>query len=271
MNPILLWVGPFPITSFGLASAMGTLLSYLILTRRARREGMDPEVIVDIYLVMLVLGFLGCRLMYLVSYPEAWANDPWAIFKIWSGGLTFYGGFLGASLGGLAYCWRYRLPLRELFDLFVPMMALGHMFGRIGCFGNGCCFGTPVEYGYGWVFLTDPHRLPRHATQLYEAFGLGVLALVLNRMWIRGQRGGRVGVGYIGGYAVLRFGLEFFRGDTLEESYLFGLTLGQSTAILLVGVAFVLSRSVAPLPRPRLGEMVPEDCRLEPGEDGAPG
>lgn len=274
MSPILFWLGPIPITSFGFAAAMGTLLTFLAMSARAKQEEMDPEVVVDIYLVFLITGFLGARIMFVITYPETVAGDPWAFLKIWSGGLTFYGGLIGAVLGNFLYLRWKGLPALDVYDLVFPFVAIGHAFGRVGCFGNGCCYGVPVETGWGWVFhpLVDPQQLPRHATQLYEAFGLMVIALILNRVWLRGFRGGRVTALYLVLYAFLRFLLEFFRGDTLSESYLFGTTLAQTTAMVLTALAAVIWSQRWPLPRPPLGEWAPieyEDDEEDQEPDGS--
>lgn len=243
MNPILFRIGPIPITSFGLSSSLGTLLAFLCIDRRARDEGVDPEVIVDLFLVMLLSGFAGARLMYVVTYPAHFVENPLLILELWTGGLTFYGGLIGGSVGVFSYLKYWKLPVLSYFDLWMPFMALAHAFGRNGCFWNGCCYGVPTGSDWGWLFPTATGEPAlRHATQLYEAGGLFLLAIVLNRMWVAKVRGGRVLAAYLGLYACMRFVLEFFRGDTLSESFLFGTTLAQTTALGMVAAVAVAWR-----------------------------
>lgn len=166
------------------------------------------------------------------------------------GGLVFYGGFIAAALTGVFYARWKKLPLVNLADTLAPSIALGHFFGRIGCFLNGCCHGAPCALPWAVRFPAE-HATggqPVHPTQLYEAF-LN-LALFAGLAWLHRRKRfhGQVFGVYLTGYAVLRAAVEFFRGDYGAQR--FGpFTPGQavSVGILIVGLVFLrLTRRAAP-------------------------
>lgn len=232
MYPVFAKVGSFVITSYGLMACLGFLISFVWISIRARSQGWDTEIILDMYLLCTVAAVVGARTMYVLTYPESFLQDPSLILQVWRGGLTYYGSAIGVFLTAFLYCRRFGYPVGETLDIYVPFLALAHALGRIGCFLNGCCYGLVTQASVGVVFPHIEDGLPRHPTQLYEA-GLEFLNfLILNALWKRGIRGGRVTLAWFSIYAFERFALEFWRGDTVTESYLFGLSLAQSVALV---------------------------------------
>lgn len=171
-----------------------------------------------------------------------------AALRFWEGGLVFYGGALGAGLVVAWFCRREGWSFWRLGDLAAPTLAIGHALGRLGCFAAGCCFGKACEAPWavsfpagsvahqeltavGVVPANAKHTTPLHPTQLYEAFGeviLFAVLLVLRRRWnrsaaasdqtARGSRApGALILVYAGGYALLRFCVEIFRGDSARR------------------------------------------------------
>ena len=214
-----------------------------------------------IFLAALPVGLAGARLLPIIQDAVAAGRLTWGIVS--SGGLVFYGGALAALAALYAGCRLARLspwPLLDAVCLFVP---LGHAFGRLGCFFGGCCFGAPTDAAYAVRFPAGSpaflqHRvqgllpdgavasLPVHPSQLYETAGnLVLFGLLLYLARRRTLPPGRLTALYLVGYALLRFALEFWRGDTIRGVY-YGLSASQYVALAVlatvVAVAFPARR-----------------------------
>lgn len=267
MYPIVLDLGSTAITSYGLAACIGFLLAFYLASARAEGEGWHPEIPIDCYLIGTILGIVLARLVYVGTYPESFLRDPLLVLQIWRGGITYYGSLVGAALGTLGYCLYHRLPVGEVTDLFSPFLALAHAIGRVGCFLNGCCYGVATELPWGVVFPQDRLHLHRHPTQIYESGLEFVNFLILDQLWRRGYRGGRVTLAWFCLYALQRFGLEFLRGDTLSESFLFGTSLGQTMALGFAVLALVLGLTRKPYPPEALERLQEDESEEEASEE----
>jgi len=218
MRPVLFQAGGFSLHTFGVLVALGFISGIWIASRCARRSGIAAEAIQELVIPWILLGGLvGARILYVVSYwDQSFAGRPFAeVFQVWNGGLVFYGGLAGATLVAL---WRIRargLPLWTTADCLAPGIALGHVFGRLGCFFNGCCHGRPSDAAWAMRFPKGviPGDVPVHPAQLYEA-GLN-LALCGALAWLHGRRrfDGQVFSAYLVLYALIRVFTEWFRGD----------------------------------------------------------
>jgi len=241
MAPILLQLGPVTLYSYGVMMAVAFGASTWAAVSSARRlpagvRVLTPDMVVDGACAALFGGILGGRLFYVFLHLEEFRAEPLEAVAIWHGGLVWYGGFLGGLAGGWFYARGKRLPFLRVLDQMCPSIALGHAFGRLGCFLNGCCYGAPSD---AWCAVRFP-ALPEPVlpTQLFEAFGLvilfGVLRWGLSRGWLT-KPGLAFGI-YCVAYAALRFGLEFLRGD--QTRFWIGLTLQQliSFGVLAVGL-----------------------------------
>ena len=199
MYPKICSIGPFTIHSYGVLIAIGVFLSIFLMGRLARRLGFSPDgQIFDLVFIIVLSGFAGARIFYIIQEWGWYRNHPFEIIQIWKGGLVYYGGMVASFLGFFIYVRLKGLPFLKSADFMMPFIALTHAFGRVGCFLNGCCFGKD-----------------HHPTQLYEAaFNLG-LFLILIRTYARRQFDGQIVALYLIFYAVGRFVIEFFRGDQL--------------------------------------------------------
>lgn len=242
-----------PVHSYGLMIVLGFFLLIWFSSREARRRGL-PDFVYDLGLVMLLCGLLGGRIFYYVLYwDEQYRHESFLeFFKIWKGGLVFYGGALGGLLGGLVYLWRRRLPLADCLDVAALGAPIGMAFGRLGCFLNGCCFGCPSSPGYifGVVFPRDSAAwesqfaagllesrlspaLAVHPVQLYQAVhDILLFALLYGYLrWPAAVRGAGMPLLFLL-YGVGRFQLEFLRGDQVPT--VTGLTVGQNVSLVLI-------------------------------------
>ncbi len=199
-----------------------------------------------IFLASLPIGLAGARGLPIIQ--DALAAGRLTYGLIAAGGLVFYTGALAALGAMYAGCRLTRLSPWPLLDAVCLYLPLGHAFGRLGCFFGGCCFGAPTDSACGVRFPAGSpaflqHKsqgllpdgavasLPVHPSQLYETAGnLVLFALLLLLARRRPQSPGRLTALYLGGYAALRFTLEFWRGDAIRGVY-FGLSASQCIAL----------------------------------------
>ena len=258
MYPIVTIFGR-PIGTYALSSVAGILLAGWYACRAARRRGVDDNEIIVLLLVSAMGILLGSHVLYaltnlpaLLRYLSESANlslgDWFRGLLPYVGGAVFYGGLLGGLAAGALYLRIRRLPFAAYADIAAPAIPLFHAFGRIGCFLGGCCYGIPWEGGITYTRALSPEAngVARFPVQLLESALLFALFLLLAALFRRGALRAKLLALYLAVYAVLRFLLEFLRGDAIRGVY-FGLSTSQwiSLAILLaLGVA-ALSRACA--------------------------
>jgi phosphatidylglycerol:prolipoprotein diacylglycerol transferase len=160
------------------------------------------------------------------------------------GGLVFYGGLIGAALGGMLYARMKKLPLWKLGDVLAPSIALGYVFGRIGCLLNGCCYGKPSNLPWAIRFPADnpnhPPTIPVHPTQIYDALLNLILYAGLAWLYRRKKFDGQVFGTYLLGYACTRSFVELFRGDYTPIHVHGGLTPAHLISIGVFATGVVL-------------------------------
>ena len=246
MFPILFHIGSYALHTYGLMIAIGFLLAYQVAGMEFRRRGLlEPgpasasRLEVCVWYIMIG-ALLGARLAYTVL--NGWSDflaDPLSFFRIWEGGLVFYGGAIGGFVGLAVASRRWSIPLLMLTDAFAAPLLLGQAFGRIGCFAAGCCYGRATSLPWGVTF-TNPQSLAPlyekvHPTQLYESASVFLLFLAALAVSRRVRRSGSVTAFYCVAYGILRFTLEFWRGDD-RGAYHFHLSPSQWGSMLLVAV-----------------------------------
>jgi phosphatidylglycerol:prolipoprotein diacylglycerol transferase len=253
--------------SYGVAIAAGFLVAIFVATRTAARTGQDPDPVRDLCFWLLVSSLVGARLLFILTNVPDYVrlcrdqHDCWRAFKVWEGGLVFYGGFFGALATGWWFMRRHQMPFWRTSDLLVPSVALGHFFGRLGCFAAGCCWGREAHgaalgwaarFGEGSVALQDyvargalplsaQLTPPLHPVQLYEAGGDLVLFVALSLLGRRKRWDGQVLCAYLAGYALLRFTVELFRGDAVRKFVVGSLSTSQAIALGVLPLALVLA------------------------------
>lgn len=252
MHPIAFHLGSFTIHSYGVMIALAFLAGLWTATRRARRENISAEAIADITLWLMVGAILGARAVYVATYwKDEFAGQPFSeIFMIQHGGLVFYGGLIGAIIAGSIYIRWKKLPLWKTADVLAPSIALGSVFGRIGCWLNGCCYGRACSLPWAIHFPADHATggLPVHPTEIYDA--LLNLLLYFGLAWLFRHKkfDGQIFATYLIGYAICRSIVEYFRGDYTDLHYHLGLTPAQwiSVPIFVTGLALatILARRV---------------------------
>ncbi len=252
MRPTLFSIGPLDFHSYTVFMALAFLVGVLCSVRENyKRE--DPFPVTPIIGIWIFIGaILGSKAYWIIQY-DTWRH-LYRVF-LWDSGLVFFGGLLGGGLAGILYLrWR-RVPLAPAADIAMPYVALAHGIARIGCFLNGCCWGSPTDVPWAvcyprttWPFIKQAeagliakvaeHANPVHPTQLYATVGLLTIFFVLRIVYKRPHPTGLVALLYFLLYGVLRFVLEWFRGDSQRP--LMGLTVSQAIAALLVVGSLVL-------------------------------
>jgi phosphatidylglycerol---prolipoprotein diacylglyceryl transferase len=263
--PTIVSIGPLALRWYSLMYVVGYFVGYRLVLARIKR-GLATLTRADLENLIwyLVTGMLiGARIFYVFVYGRGeYSAHPLEALEIWRGGLSFHGAAIGMGIAAVLFARRYKIPFLELADLIVLCGTPGLFFGRIGNFINGELYGRPTNVPWAMIFPGDPQHLPRHPSQLYEAFAEGLLLaglLWLLDSFLRARRTNRPGViagAFLIGYAVMRFSLEFTRQPDAQLGFVAaGLSMGQllSLIMLAIGVAFVglalsrrPSRSVSP-------------------------
>ena len=248
--PTIVAFGPIAIRWYSLMYVVGYVLGYRLVLRRIETGRTTiSRIDLDDLIWYLVFGMLlGARLAYVFIYGRAeYAAHPLEALAIWRGGLSFHGAIAGMTVGIALFARRRKYSILEVTDLVALCGAPGLFFGRIGNFINGELYGRPTSVPWAMIFPTDPLHVPRHPSQLYEAFAEGVVLSALV-WWIDGlarARGySRPGLAtglFLVGYAIARFSLEFTRQPDAQLGLVVGpLSMGQLLSIIMLAVGLVL-------------------------------
>lgn len=246
MFPLLAKLGPVPIHTYGVMIALGFLGAAYLNRKLAIRSGLSGEAMVDFTFWGLLVGFLGARILFVLTRLSYFASDPVGIFRIWEGGFVFWGGPLIVIPWGAWYLKRHRLPFWKTADISVCGLVVGHILGRIGCVSVGCCYGRPTGGDWGLRFHTETvepalRGIALHPVQLYEAAALALLLVGLLRVFRKKAFDGQVFLTYLLVYPVIRSVVETFRGDLIRGFVVEGLvSTSQFISALTFAGALVL-------------------------------
>jgi phosphatidylglycerol---prolipoprotein diacylglyceryl transferase len=238
MYPVVFHLGPLTIYAYGVLVASGLILGMGLAVKEAKRQDLDPQVILDLGFYVALAGIIGSRVFYVLQDFSFYFSNPLEIFKLWQGGLVFHGGLLCALPVGWFFLKRKQLSFWPVFDLFAPSLAIGQAVGRIGCFFAGCCYGAPTSLPWAVTF-SDPRTLavpgiPLHPVQLYDALGLLLIFLVLTAVRRHTRLAGELSCLYLVLHGTVRFVVEFFRGDPRSMLWHDTISLPQTISLLLM-------------------------------------
>ena len=239
MHPTLIDLGFWRLPMYGTLLFAGIVVAIVLAARRAKLIGLPGERIADLAAWVVLWGLAGAKLLLAVTEPS-YVTSLDGLWSLLRAGGVFYGGLIGALVAIVVLLRRYGLPLLPTADVLAPSVALGHFFGRLGCFAAGCCYGHACDLPWAVTF-TDPLArevsgtplgVPLHPTQLYEAaFNLanwGFLAWLFRRRLPAGS----VLAAYFVTYGAGRFVIETFRGDP-DRGFVLGGALSTSQAIAI--------------------------------------
>ncbi len=229
--------------AYGTVIALALLAGTWLAGREAARKGIQPERVQDFVIWATLFGLLGARLYYLAfAAPAMFLQDPLGVLAIWRGGLAIHGALLAGAATAIWYVRRHRLSFWRLADTLAPSVILGQAIGRFACLLNGDAYGIPTTLPWAVTFTNPeamaPLGVPLHPTQVYE-MGLNLILFGLLWWWRRRIRfDGQLFLLYVGGYGIIRFVVENFRGDQLQ--YAGGISAAQTISVLVVITASVL-------------------------------
>lgn len=235
MKPVLDF-GVIQIPTFYLVISLSVTFILLLLNSELEQNPkINRKITFDLALLIMITGFIGGRMTHVVY--EEWnfyREFPLEIFKFWKGGFVFYGGLFLALASVSLYLKNKKQSFYQWADFLTPYVGLSYALGRIGCFFEGCCYGTHCELP--WAIAN------RHPTQLYMSLAEIVLLAVL-MYWRKKQKDsfktGLLFLAWVCGHALNRFAIEFFREDD-RGAMLANLSISQWLSLVLFMGAFVL-------------------------------
>lgn len=270
MYPVILELGPLKLHSYGLMIALGFLAVLYLIQRAAEKEGIPAKTVHEMCFWGLFWGIAGTRVLHIIMYPENYSwSDPIGWIALWQGGLVFQGALPAVFLYVYLGLKKRGIPFMKAPDLVFPYFPLGHAFGRVGCFLNGCCHGVRAD-GLPWAVsfprwprdLADPQVVgsppylahartypdfsmsqelwshPVHPAQLYSVAGLALISLTLialKKKWNPFE--GFTLPLYMMMYGAGRTGIEFVRGDGNPMNLGLGILTNQQVFSLLMAFA----------------------------------
>ncbi len=270
-EPVIIQFGPlvngapmYAVRWYAVLILTGIILASVLAAIQAERDGENPENVWDGVVVIVLMGIIGARIYHIFSEPVGgyagwhyYLQNPGKIIAIWEGGLGIFGGIIGGLLGGALFAWRRRLKFWQWMDYAAVGMPLAQAFGRFGNYMNRELYGPPTTVPWGLRIPAEYRIMPYtdmttyppdtlfHPTFLYESLGCLLVFLVL--FWLvthrkEALRHGDLSMGYLIGYGVVRFSVEFLRPDAWRFAANQPLAAAQWFALgaILVGVAGIL-------------------------------
>ncbi|MFH1074214.1 MAG: prolipoprotein diacylglyceryl transferase [Candidatus Firestonebacteria bacterium] len=236
MYPELFKIGSLTIYSYGVFVAIGFLAATYVAGLRAKKAGIPAERIVNVNIYSFLAGIIGARILYVLTELKYYMEFPGQILKIWEGGLVFYGGLIGGVLFYLGYVKKQKLDALLVADTVIPAVALGQAIGRLGCFMRGCCYGRETGR-FGIIFKDIGDNIPHIPTQLIES--AAVLCIFFFLIHKKPKFKGELLSLYLILYGIVRFLIEFLRGDDRGPVF-FNLVSVSQIISLLVGIFAVI-------------------------------
>lgn len=227
INRVAFTIGGISIYWYGVLIALAVLLCMVLATKQSKKFGIDPDFVLDNFLVIIITMIIGARLYYVAFTWDDYKNDLLSIFDTRKGGLAFYGGVIGALLGIIIYHKIKKKKVEPFLDFIVVYVPLGQAIGRIGNFINQEAFGTNTDLPWGMISngttsylaanpqLGQDPNLPVHPTFLYEFIGNMILFGVLLKFRKTNKVPYATVAMYLLGYGIIRFFVEGIRTDAL--------------------------------------------------------
>ena len=282
LDPVAISIGPITIYWYGLAYVFGSILCAYMLYRTLKRWGLDisTDDLVDIATGAVCGLLIGARLFYCIFYGNGYYwEHPLQILALNQGGMSFHGGLAGGIIGGVLVCRSHKISSLSMLDAALVGVPLALCMGRCANFVNGELWGKETDLPWGVVFGGSAGDVPRHPSQLYEAFLEGVVLFVILYVMSRHKptypQGTFTGT-FLLGYGIVRILIEFVRVPDSQLGYLFGgvVTMGQLLSLPLVIGGIILLVWAHRTRRPQQGylEPRPQDAEVvdapDEGSDG---
>jgi phosphatidylglycerol---prolipoprotein diacylglyceryl transferase len=239
-------IGKIQIATYGLMIMLGFICAVLVGIVIGKSKRLKSEDVLFAFFYGIVGVVVGGKVLYilvslpdLIQYRELIFRSKETLISILQGGFVFYGGLLGGLYGIYRYCRRYNISLSNMFYAVIPTIPLLHGIGRLGCFAAGCCYGIEHHGIFQVTFSHSPvapNLVPLFPVQLVESIVNFLIFILLCYLVVKGKETTELALSYGICYGVMRFVLEFFRGDQLR-GILFGLSTSQWISLILILVA----------------------------------
>ena len=247
-NPSLIELGPLKIQYYAVTWLISAVLIYIFLKNNnvIKEIGLNEDVINDmVFLYGLFFGAIcGGRIGYMLFYGmNQLANDPFSLFYIWQGGLSFHGGLLGVIASLIIFCKKKGIEFLRLMDGVALAMPIGLGLVRIGNFLNGELYGKATNGEWGFIFPTDPFGILRHPSQIYESIGEGLILFVILFLINKNTNiKGIVSSSFLIFYGLIRFIIEFFRQPDAHIGYIAfdSISMGQILCLPMIIIGFLI-------------------------------
>jgi phosphatidylglycerol:prolipoprotein diacylglycerol transferase len=207
-------IGGLTIHGYGLAIGLGVICAVFLSEYRGKKRGFNTDQLFSVFLLVLIFGFVGAKLLYCIVELKSILKNPMLILS--GDGFVVYGGILGGIAAVAIYCRIKKVSFLKYLDLLAPAVAIAQGFGRIGCFLAGCCYGRETDSAFFIMFrnsLYAPNGVKLLPTQLMSSAGDFLIALVLLLYAKKEKRKGKTIGLYLILYSAGRFAIEFFRND----------------------------------------------------------
>jgi len=253
IDPVIFEIGPLQVRWYGLMYVLGFLATLLLVKHQIKKfslKDLDTH-FENLNLVLIISLVLGGRLGYVLFYNlPYYLQHPAEILATWQGGMSFHGGMLGLIIGALTFCRKNRLDFWRVIDTYAVTIPIGLGLGRLGNFINGELYGRVTDIPWSMIF-PGGGPLPRHPSQLYEAFLEGFLLFTI--LWTLKEKqrppaswpSGSMGALFLILYGFFRIFVELFREPDAHLGFIAGgITMGQllSSLMILAGIVIFLIR-----------------------------
>ncbi len=249
MFPVLIKIGPLTIHTYGFMMALGVATGLWFIYAQAKKRELPAVKIIDMAFYTILISLIGAKLVLFLGNASYYTRYPSELLALARSGGVFQGGLIAGLVFALWYLHKHRIPTWKAADVVAPAIALGHGFGRIGCFSAGCCYGRACSTPLGVTFTSEyahnltgiPIHTPLHPVQLYESalnfLNFVILFVILKRK----KMDGIVFSFYIINYSLIRYFTEFYRGDHSDKIILIDktspyLSLTMPQLFCLVGI-----------------------------------
>lgn len=239
----ILKIGSVTIHGYGLMIGLGVLCALFVAEYRAKKRGLNTDQVFSIFLLVLIFGFIGAKLLFCLVEIKAVLKNPMLILS--GDGFVIYGGIIGGIAAVMIYCRIKKVSFLTYLDLLVPSVALAQGFGRIGCFLAGCCYGRETDSPFCIVFHNSqyaPNDVKLLPTQLMMSAGDFLIAVILLLYAKKDRKKGKTAGLYLILYGAGRFAVEFFRNDYRGSVGFLSTSQFISVFTLILGVLLFATR-----------------------------
>ena len=249
INPVAIDLGIIQIRWYAISYIAGILFSWSLILNIIKFKNLkiDNKIISELISNSMIGIIIGGRLGYVIFYnPDYYLNNLLEIFKLWNGGMSFHGGFIGVVIAVIYSSKISKTAILILADLIAIVAPIGIFFGRLANFINGELYGRITNHSFGMIF-PNAGNSPRHPSQLYEAFFEGFLLFIIMLLFIKFtnilNKKGLITALFLSCYGSFRFMIEFFREPDANIGLLyFNFSMGQllSLPMIIVGLYFII-------------------------------